>query len=145
MTVCEVTSGNIANRAPGITCTGDVSGTGGSLEMNFAPVQCDHEDTYVCECNPEASTQKITTLSISSKANIIFLFSRKAVSILFMCIVIRFYLSWKIVIGANCHSSGEYTSNVYAKSKNGKSVQAALKGLIEWTYMTWILKASLSR
>ena len=66
-TVCDVTQDTLSNRVTGIFCSGEVIPSGGRLMMNFTSVQCSDEDTYVCECNPEASTQKRASLSISSR------------------------------------------------------------------------------
>ena len=66
-TICKVTQGAVS----GILCSGEVTPTGGRLVMEFSSFQCSDEDIYVCESNPEASTPKQTSLSISGKWDIV--------------------------------------------------------------------------
>ena len=79
--------------------------------MKFASVYCSHEDIYVCECNPEASTRKKTALSISSKSDIIrtYIASReKLIQVHLHTICYR----RQILIDIDCISTGKTYSHV---------------------------------
>ena len=65
-TLCEINEHIFSHSEPDFNCHGHVSSSDGYLMVDFHPILCDDEDSYVCESNPEASTKKRTTISVTS-------------------------------------------------------------------------------
>ena len=65
--VCKVENEEIVNDIAGITCTGRTNLTNGNFEVQFTSLECTDDGQYTCEPNPEASTPRKTTITVTSK------------------------------------------------------------------------------
>ena len=65
--VCQVENKDIVNDLAGVTCTGRTNLTNGNLEVQFTSLECTDDGQYTCEPNPEASTPRKTTITVTSK------------------------------------------------------------------------------
>ena len=65
--VCKVENEEIVNDVAGIRCTGQTILTNGNLDVQFTSLECTDDGQYTCEPNPEASTPRKTTITVTSK------------------------------------------------------------------------------